>query len=207
MLFYGLSGTGKTEFARYVADKIDKKILIKRASDIFNPYVGMNEKNIASAFAQAESSGSILLFDEADSFFSNRENLSNSWERNTVNEFLTQMEEFTGILICTTNLREILDPAINRRFHLLCEFKPITEKGIKTLLNKYFSGIKFSQNQIQELAQTNSLTPDDFASLYARLRFMDEKELNAKNITHELLNMQKEKQSSDYYGKKIGFGH
>lgn len=207
ILFYGLSGTGKTEFARYIADKIDKKILIKRASDIFNPYVGMSEKNIASAFAQAESSGSILLFDEADSFFSNRENLSKSWERNTVNEFLTQMEEFTGILICTTNLREILDPAINRRFHLLCEFKPITERGIKTLLNKYFSGIKFSQNQIQELAQTNSLTPGDFASLYARLRFMDEKELNAKNITHELLNMQKEKQSSDYYGKKIGFGH
>ncbi len=205
MLFYGLSGTGKTEFARYIADKLGKKILTKRASDILNPYVGMNEKNIASAFAQAESSGDILLFDEADSFFSSRENASQSWERNTVNEFLNQMEEFSGILICTTNLREILDPAINRRFHLLCEFKPLTEQGIETLLKKYFSSVSFSQNQVQELKQTNSLTPGDFASLSSRLRFMDEDELNAKNITNELLNMQKEKQSSDSYAKKIGF--
>lgn len=205
MLFYGLSGTGKTEFARYIADKLGKKILVKRASDILNPYVGMNEKNIASAFAQAESSGDILLFDEADSFFSNRENASQSWERNTVNEFLNQMEEFSGILICTTNLKEILDPAINRRFHILCEFKPLTQQGIETLLKKYFSSVSFSQNQVQELKQTNSLTPGDFASLAAKLRFMDEAELSAKNITSELLNMQKEKQSSDSYAKKIGF--
>lgn len=122
LLFYGVSGTGKTEFARYIADKLGKKINVKRVSDIFGCFVGDNEKNIAQAFREAEASGDILLFDEADSFFSDRENAHQTWERNTVNEFLTQMEEFSGILICTTNLKQILDPAINRRFHILCEF-------------------------------------------------------------------------------------
>ena len=36
MLFYGVSGTGKTEFARYLSDILGKKILLKRASDIFD---------------------------------------------------------------------------------------------------------------------------------------------------------------------------
>ena len=73
MLFYGLSGTGKTEFARYIAQKLGKPILLKRASDIFGMYVGENEKNIRNAFDEAEETDSILLFDEADSFFYDRE--------------------------------------------------------------------------------------------------------------------------------------
>lgn len=206
LLFYGVSGTGKTEFARYIADKLEKKINVKRVSDIMNCYVGESEKNVAAAFREAEASGDILLFDEADSFFSDRENATQSWERNTVNEFLTQMEEFSGILICTTNLKQILDPAINRRFHILCEFKPLSENGIKTLLCRYFSGIDFTENQIKELSESASVTPGDFGTLSSRLRFMDESELTAENITNELFAMQKQKKNSDLYERKIGFG-
>ena len=75
-------------------------------------YVGDNEQNIKEAFEEAEETDSILLFDEADSFFANRENANTSWERTMVNEFLTQMEEFSGILICTTNLRKIYFPSV-----------------------------------------------------------------------------------------------
>lgn len=205
ILFYGLSGTGKTEFARYIADKLGKKIILKRASDILNKYVGESEKNIAAAFSQAENSGDILLFDEADSFFSDRENAHSSWERTQVNEFLTQMEEFSGILICTTNLKKILDPAVNRRFHLLCEFKPLSKDGIEKLLGKYFSGVEFSKNQVSQLANSGSVTPGDFGSLASRLRFMDESELTAENIVSELLKLQAQKKNSDCYESRIGF--
>ena len=50
MLFYGLSGTGKTELARYISEKTGKKLLLKRASDIMGKYVGDNEQNIKDAF-------------------------------------------------------------------------------------------------------------------------------------------------------------
>lgn len=164
------------------------------------------KKNISRAFREAEASGDILLFDEADSFFSDRENAQQSWERNAVNEFLTQMEEFSGILICTTNLKQILDPAINRRFHILCEFKPLNESGIKTLLCRYFFGIDFTEIQIKELSESSPVTPGDFGTLSSRLRSMDEKELMAENITKELFEMQKQKKNSDLYERKIGFG-
>ena len=151
MLFYGVSGTGKTEFARYLSDILGKKILLKRASDIFDKYVGGTESNIAEAFAEAAEKDQILLFDEADSFFSDRNNAVRNWERTQVNEFLTQMEEFPGILICTTNLKNIMDKATLRRFHITVEFNPLEKEGIKTLLQKFFPAY-FSNAEIEKLS-------------------------------------------------------
>ncbi len=204
ILFYGASGTGKTEFARYIAAKLNRQILIKRVSDIFSKYVGESEKNVASAFSEAESSDKILLFDEADSFFTDRSTLQNSWERNVVNEFLTCLEEFKGILICTTNLKQILDKAIQRRFHLFVEFRPLLKDGIAKLCGRYFSSIIFTDSQISTLAGTASVTPGDFASLASRLRFMDEEDLNADYIVNELLEIQANKENLSQE-RKIGF--
>ncbi len=207
MLFYGLSGTGKTEFARYIGQKIEKKILLKRASDILNKYVGENEQNIKDAFEEAATNNQILLFDEADTFFANR-NLANSgWERTMVNEFLTQMEEFPGILICTTNLRSIMDPALLRRFHITTEFKALTREGISQLLKKYFSAYTFTDSQIENLCSFESVTPGDFGRLSDRIRFMNEEDISSQVIIDELINNQKEKMEDNRLSssRKIGF--
>lgn len=206
MLFYGLSGTGKTELARYIADKLGKNILLKRASDILGMYVGQNEKNICNAFAEAENSGAILLFDEADSFFGDRNQAHHSWERTTVNEFLTQMEEFSGILICTTNLRSIMDPAMQRRFHLLVEFKPMKFEGIKTMAERYFPNYQFLDSQLKSLENMESLTPGDFGSLSSRIRFMNPADISSQYIVDELKKLQVEKKEGPQGSSpKIGF--
>lgn len=202
MLFYGLSGTGKTELARYIAEKLNKKIIIKRPSDIFGMYVGDNEANIKAAFEQAENSGDILLFDEADSFFTDRSNARTSWERTTVNEFLTQMEEFSGILICTTNLRQIMDPAMQRRFHILTEFKPLRRDGIEKLLSRFFGSYNFDEEQLSAIAKYNSVTPGDFGSLSGKIRFMPRNAITSELIISELCKIQEEKESNN---KPIGF--
>jgi len=207
MLFYGLSGTGKTEFARYISQMLGKNILLKRASDIFDKYVGGTEENIASAFSEAAANDMILLFDEADSFFSDRNNASRNFERTQVNEFLTQLEEFPGIVICTTNLRNIMDPAMLRRFHITVDFKALTKDGIKTLLKKYFSDFDFTEEMIKEVSSYDSVTPGDFGRLCGSIRFMDEDEISAEYIIEELCNIQKEKNESGcgVSSKKIGF--
>ena len=204
MLFYGKSGTGKTEFARYISESLGKKILLKRASDILDKYVGGSEQNIRDAFEEADRTGSILLFDEADSFFASRENAEHSWERTQVNEFLTQMEEFGGIIICTTNLKEIMDSAMNRRFHIIVEFKPLDKNGIRCMLEKYFASYKFSDEEINRLERKESVTPGDFGVLANRMRFMDSTELSPAYITEELCKMQEEK-TGESTKRKIGF--
>ena len=204
MLFYGLSGTGKTELARYMSQKLGKDILLKRASDILGMYVGESEKNIKQAFDEAERTGSILLFDEADSFFADRNNAQHSWERTIVNEFLTQMEEFKGILICTTNLKKIMDSAMQRRFHFCVEFKPLEKNGIQTMLERYFPEYKFTKDDVQTLENSGSVTPGDFGTLSSRIRFMNQSKVNSFVITKELIDLQKEKKNGSFC-QKMGF--
>ena len=92
ILFYGLSGSGKTKLAHFIAESLGKGIITKNASDILGMYVGESEKNIAKAFEEAKKQKKILLFDEVDSFFRERSYASQIWEITQVNEFLTQME-------------------------------------------------------------------------------------------------------------------
>lgn len=202
MLFYGLSGTGKTEFARYIAEKLNKKIILKRPSDILSKWVGENEANIRRAFEQAEATDDILLFDEADTFFADRTNMDHSWERSTVNEFLTQMEEFSGILICTTNLRQIMDPAMQRRFHILTEFKPLDANGIEKLLKRYFKTFDFNQDLLNQITKYDTVTPGDFGQLAGKIRFMSKDFITSDKIINELCNIQEEKESNH---RSIGF--
>ena len=193
LLFYGLSGTGKTELARYIFGQLGKHIVLKRASDILSPYVGEDEQNIRDAFAEAESTDSILLFDEADTFFYDRNQAQRTWERSLVNEFLTQMEEFSGILICTTNLRNVMDPAMQRRFHIMVEFKPMKFEGIKVMAERYFPNHHLSNTQIEELEDMESATPGDFGVLASRIRFMDPDDVDSEYIFEELKKLQTEK--------------
>lgn len=203
MLFYGLSGTGKTELARYISQTLEKPLLLKRCSDLLGSYVGQTERQIRAAFEEAENTNSILLFDEADSFFADRTTANQSWERTQVNEFLTQMEEFSGICICTTNLRQIMDPAMQRRFHIISEFKALEKSGIQVLLEKYFSNYEFSDSQIRYLASYDSVTPGDFGSLSGKIRFIPKEKISSEYIINELVRIQEEK--SGKLSRKIGF--
>lgn len=202
ILFYGLSGAGKTNLAHYLADSIGRKLLCKNASDILGMYVGESEKNIANAFAEAKKANKVLLFDEVDSFFRDRTLASQRFEITETNEFLTQMENYDGIVICTTNLRGIMDKAMQRRFHIMVEFKALKTEGVVTLLSKYFPQFEFDDNAIQSLCKYGSVTPGDFGNIASRLRFMRQEKITNDYIIRELCKVQEEKE----YGKKtVGF--
>ena len=202
ILFYGLSGSGKTNLAHYIAESLGKGIIKKNASDILGMFVGESEKNIAKAFEEAKKQKKILLFDEVDSFFRERSYASQGWEITQVNEFLNQMERFEGIVICTTNLRNIMDKAMQRRFHIMVEFKALKNEGVQSLLGKYFPHFDFNEEDIRRISRFQSATPGDFGNLSSRLRFMNQKKITEPYITEELCKMQEEKE----LGKRsIGF--
>ena len=104
--FYGPAGTGKSELARYIVDEIKMPVSVKRASDILSAWLGESEKNIAEMFSEAREQYALLVLDEADSFLADRRDAQRSWEVSQVNEFLTQIEAFEGIFVCTTNLMD-----------------------------------------------------------------------------------------------------
>ena len=70
--FHGPAGTGKSELARHIADQLEKPLLVKRASDLLDMYVGQTEHRIAAMFDDARQRDAVLVLDEADSFLRDR---------------------------------------------------------------------------------------------------------------------------------------
>ena len=168
LCLYGAPGTGKTAFVRYLAERMDRPLLLKRASDLLNAFVGETEARIARMFREAEDEGALLLLDEADSFLRDRQGAHRGWEVTQVNELLTQMEAFHGVFVCATNLVGNLDEAAGRRFDLKIEFNPLTIGQRIGLFNQVISEHGLAPIDPEELrsrfAELDGLTPGDFAT-------------------------------------------
>jgi transitional endoplasmic reticulum ATPase len=165
LLFHGPPGTGKSELARYIARRLDREIICKRASDILDPFVGMTERKIRDAFEDAEREEAVLVIDEADTMLFNRDKAQRSWEISFTNEFLTRMERYRGILICTTNRLRDLDTASIRRFNHKIGFQYLTPEGngifYKKLLT-HLAGDPFDEAHKALLCGMTNLAPGDF---------------------------------------------
>ncbi len=186
-LFTGASGTGKTEFARYIAETVGRTLTVKQASDILSPWVGMSEHNIASIFRDAERDGSVLFIDEADSFFFDRAGAARSWERTLVNEFLTRIENFSGVLICATNVPESFDAAFARRFHQTVQFEALDIDAIPRILRRYFPTVSFTDEDLFDLYTCGKVTPGDVGALAGRIAlFSDPSAITAQYVVREL---------------------
>ncbi|MCP4629346.1 MAG: hypothetical protein GY850_38455 [bacterium] len=108
-----------------------------------------------------------------------------SWEISFTNEFLTQMERFRGILICTTNRVKDLDAASLRRLNHKIGFDYLTSEG-NTIFYEKFLGPRASgvlDQDLQKILQTiQNLTPVDLKVVRDRFSFYP-----AKEIHHDLL--------------------
>jgi transitional endoplasmic reticulum ATPase len=174
LCLYGPPGTGKTAYGRWLAAHLEVPLIIKRGSDLFGPYVGQSEQNIAEAFKEAEVERGVLLIDEVDSFLQDRRNAQHGWESAIVNEMLTQMESFSGIFIASTNLMKELDPAALRRFDLKVKFDFLQPSQAAELLRRHCVQLNIdapSESDLRSIARLTNLTPGDFAAVIRQHRF------------------------------------
>ncbi|MBC8290968.1 MAG: ATP-binding protein [Planctomycetes bacterium] len=126
MLFAGPPGTGKTLSAETMARHLNVDLLIVDLSRVVSKWIGETEKNLADVFESAERSRSVLLFDEADSLFGKRTDVSDAHDRYANLEtayLLSRLERFEGLAILSTNLRQNIDQAFTRRLEFILEFE------------------------------------------------------------------------------------
>ncbi|MDE2130725.1 MAG: ATP-binding protein [Betaproteobacteria bacterium] len=175
LLLFGAPGTGKTAFASHLARGIDKPLLVRRASDLLSKWVGESERKIAGAFEEAAGTDSVLLIDEIDSFLHERGKAQASWEVSLVNELLTQMEAFGGLLVATTNFLEGLDSAALRRFDLKVRFDALRAEQAWELLRRHcaLAGLPEPTQDLYPAMQRMAgiVAPGDFAAVARRSRF------------------------------------
>ena len=203
LCLFGPPGTGKTAYGRYLSEALDRPLLLKRASDLLSPYVGVAEKQIAGMFEEAKAEGAVLLLDEADSFLQDRGKAQRSWEVTQVNEMLTQMEAFDGVFIASTNLMDQLDTAALRRFDLKVRFGYLRPEQAWTMFQDAARrlGIQEEIAVKARIASLTLLTPGDFATVIRQARMS-----RPKDAGELLARLEAECQAKpDYRRKAIGF--
>lgn len=185
LLFHGPPGTGKSEFGRYLASALGRNCQCRRMSDFLDPFIGVTERNIREAFEQAEAEEAVLIVDEVDSLLFPRDRAQRSWEVSHTNEFLTSMERFCGILICTTNRFEDLDAASIRRFVHKIKFDYLTSKGNRIFYERLLAFLvknPMTQSETLRLGAIERLTPGDFSAVARSFSFY-----SGEKISHHLL--------------------
>lgn len=124
-LFAGASGTGKTLAAEVIAGALQLDLYHIDLSQVVSKYIGETEKNLRRVFDAAEDGAAVLLFDEADALFGKRSEVKDSHDRYAnieVSYLLQRMEQYRGLAILTTNMKDALDTACLRRIRFIVAF-------------------------------------------------------------------------------------
>lgn len=206
LIFFGVSGGGKSQLSKYIAKELDKPCIIKRGSDLISQWVGSTERNIRQAFEEASDIGGVLVLDEADIFIPNRQVAKNEWDVSMSAEMLTCLEECRSICICTTNFKEYVDNAAIRRFSLKVKFNYALPQHLEALYKKMlapFVGSDLDQMGLEMLKSFKFLCVGDFSTVRKQVLMESQ-----QNITHEdlLMALAKEEQMKREHGaKRLGF--
>jgi AAA+ superfamily predicted ATPase len=124
-LFSGPPGTGKTMAAEVLAGALGLDLYQVDLSRVVSKYIGETEKNLSRVFDEARTGNAILFFDEADALFGKRTEVSDAHDRyaNIETSYLLQkMDEYDGVVILASNLRQNMDDAFTRRLRFVVEF-------------------------------------------------------------------------------------
>lgn len=143
LLLSGPPGNGKTSLASALAHHLDLPFLSVKLHSLMDSYLGNTSKNVSKLFDFAFSNSCLLFLDEFDALGSQRQDSSSgpaSKEYNViVTTLLTNLDRFPdhSLLVAATNMPELLDPAITRRFALNLSLSLPSAEAISAYLSSY----------------------------------------------------------------------
>ncbi|CAB9508086.1 cycle protein 48 homolog AF_1297 [Seminavis robusta] len=126
-LFVGPSGVGKTMAAEAIGFEVGSPLLVVNTAEIVSKWVGETAKNIEAIFAEAKNKDAVLVFDEAEGLFGARTSSNNGstsrHDNMSVGMLLQHIEQYSGICVVITNMKDAIDDAFFRRFRFVVSFE------------------------------------------------------------------------------------
>lgn len=162
VLLHGLSGTGKTSFAQYLASALDLPFLYVSITQLMDSYLGKTGQNMEHVFRFASSLPCVLVLDEIDQIGTKRgdDGAVGGEIKRVLISIMQNLDALPNkvILVAATNRIEAIDAALIRRFPVKHEVKPLNERECEALISQYMNstGINWAGNVIRFLADTVS---------------------------------------------------
>ena len=213
VLLYGPPGTGKTLLAKAVAGEAGVKFKAVSGSDFDEKYVGVGASKMRKLFDDAKNNAPCIIFiDEIDSMGGRRHSKQNSYDRQTLNTLLSEMDGFDGsggvVVIAATNRIEDLDPALTRPGRFDNHFAvglPATAKERKIIIDLYAKNKKFADDVNMETfaKETMGSSPATIKTVLNEAAIIATRK-NEGVITREILDEAWMKQLMEGHLKKNG---
>ena len=176
-LFSGLSGTGKTMAASILGAELELDLYKIDLSCVVSKYIGETEKNLNQIFAEAQNSNAMLFFDEADALFGKRSEVKDAHDRyaNIETAYLLQrIEDYSGVVILATNMKQNMDEAFVRRMRFIIHFPFPSEIEREGIWEKAFpsSAPLSSEVDFRWLARKLKITGGHIKNISLRAAFL-----------------------------------
>jgi len=148
LLLTGPPGTGKTMTAQAIAGELGIPVFIIRLDGILSKFMGESIVKLRMIFDLMPQQRGVYLFDEFDSIGSHRNQGQDIGEiKRILNSFLINIEKdlSNSIIIAATNMPDLLDKALFRRFDDIINYPLPDKKGIEAAIRKYTDGFSFDE--------------------------------------------------------------
>lgn len=144
-LIYGEPGTGKTEFAKYVAFKLGLPYAYLNFSYLIESYMGKTAQNLQKVFDFCKGQQCVLMLDEVDCIGIARGNDSGADGElgRTVIVLMQALDSLIDgqIVIAATNRADRLDKALLRRFQRKEEFVRYDKEEELEMISTYVNSV------------------------------------------------------------------
>ena len=144
-LLSGIPGTGKTEFAKYTAYKLELPYVYLNFSYLIDSYMGKTSQNIQRVFDFCKGMKCVLMLDEIDCIGLARKGgggPDGEIARITISLMQALDDLADGqIVIAATNRADLLDKALFRRFQSVTEFVPYEADERLMMIETYMNSV------------------------------------------------------------------
>lgn len=147
-LLYGESGTGKTQFGRYLAYTMGVPFCYFNLSRTVDSLMGGTSKNLNKVFNYIKGTPCVFMIDELDAVSSNRarsDSTSASGEMNrTTISLMQNLDQLSSdvVLLAATNRPELIDDAVKRRFSIRHEVQVLSPEELLQMSEHFLADVK-----------------------------------------------------------------